>query len=126
MDCFHKLCLSGTPQKIVRPVEIFEIKWSEVIGLTGNESVSWEVLLDVFKCFVREMRWRLISRTEHLNTSGILPSLSPSLSLSLSIYIYVCMYIIGIAMGSDLAPFLFQMAIWQHINNLKKENFISD
>ena len=119
MDCFHKLCLSGTPQKIVRPVEIFEIKRSEVIGLTGNESVPWEVLPDVFKCFVREMRWRLISRTEHLNTSGILPS------LSLSIYIYVCMYIIGIAMGSDLAPFLLQMAIWQYINNLKKENFIS-
>ena len=85
MDCFHKLCLSGTPQKIVRPVEIFEIKWLEVIGLTGNESAPWEVLPDVFKCFVREMRWRLISRTEHLNTSGILPSLS--------LYLYICMYV---------------------------------
>ena len=26
---------------------------------------------EVFKCSVREMRWRFISRTEHLNTSGI-------------------------------------------------------
>ena len=28
-------------------------------------------LHEVFKCSVREMRWCLISRTEHLNTSGI-------------------------------------------------------
>ena len=59
------------PHKMVRQVEISGIGWSGVIGLTQNESVPWEVMPDVFKYFVREMRWRLISRTEHLNTSGI-------------------------------------------------------
>ena len=59
------------PQKIVRPFEILGIGWPGVIGLMQNESFSWEVTREVFKWFVREMRWRLISRTEHLNTSGI-------------------------------------------------------
>ena len=59
------------PQKIVRRVEILGIGWPGVIGLMQNESFSWEVTREVFKWFVREMRWRLISRTEHLNTSGI-------------------------------------------------------
>ena len=40
-------------------------------GLTQNESVPWEVMPEVFKCYVREMRCHLISGTEHLNTSGI-------------------------------------------------------
>ena len=35
------------------------------------ESVTWEVKPEVFKCPVWEMRWRAISWTEHLNTSGI-------------------------------------------------------
>ena len=35
------------------------------------ESVPWEVKPEVFKCPVWEMRWRAISWTEHLNTSGI-------------------------------------------------------
>ena len=59
------------PQKIVRRVEILGIGWPGVIGLMQNESVPWEVMPEVFKCFVREMRWRLVSWTEHLNTSGI-------------------------------------------------------
>ena len=52
------------PQKIARRVEILRIGWSRVIGLTQNESVPWEVIPELFKCSVREMRWRLISRTE--------------------------------------------------------------
>ena len=59
------------PQKIVRQVEILGIGWPGVIGLTWNESVPWEVMPEVFKCSVQEMRWRLVSRTEHLNTSSI-------------------------------------------------------
>ena len=59
------------PHKIVRQVEILGIGWLGVIGFTRNESVPWEVMPELFKCSVREMRWRLISRTEHLNTSGI-------------------------------------------------------
>ena len=59
------------PQKIVRRVEILGIGWPGVIGLTRNESVPWEVMSEVFKCSVWEMRWCLISRTEHLNTSDI-------------------------------------------------------
>ena len=59
------------PQNIVRQAEILGIGWPGVIGLTQNESVPWEVMPELFKCSVREMRWCLISRTEHLNTSGI-------------------------------------------------------
>ena len=38
--------------------------------------IQWckmQVTCEVFKCSVREMRWRLIFRTKHLNTSGITP-----------------------------------------------------
>ena len=59
------------PQKIVRWVEILGIGWPGVIGLTRNESVPWEVMPEVFKCSVREMRRHLISRTNHLNTSRV-------------------------------------------------------
>ena len=60
------------PQKIVRLVEILVIGWPRVIDLMQNESVPWEVMSEVFKCSVQEiMRWRLVSPTEHLNTSGI-------------------------------------------------------
>ena len=45
------------PQKIVRWAEILGIGWPGVIGLMQNESVSWEVMSEVFKCV-------------HLNTSG--------------------------------------------------------
>ena len=50
VDCFHKLCLSGTHSensKIAR--------WAEILGdcsLTRNESVPWEVLLEVFLCSI--------------------------------------------------------------------------
>ena len=46
------------PQKIVR-VEILGIKWPGVIGLMQNESVQWEVMSEVFKCSVREIRHHL-------------------------------------------------------------------
>ena len=59
------------PQKIVRRVEILGIGWPGVIGLTQNESVPWEVMPEVFKCSVREMRRHPISRTNHLNTSRV-------------------------------------------------------
>ena len=59
------------PQKIVRWAEILGIGWPGVIGLMQNESVPWEVMPEVFKCSVREIRRHLISRTEHLNTTGI-------------------------------------------------------
>ena len=59
------------PEKIVRRVEIFGIGWPSVIGLTQNESAPWEIMPEVFKYSLREIRRHLISRTEHLNTSGI-------------------------------------------------------
>ena len=59
------------PQKIVRRVEILGIRWLGIIGFMRNESVPWEVMPEVFKCSVREIRRHLISRTKYLNTSGI-------------------------------------------------------
>ena len=59
------------PQKIVRRVEILGIGWPGVIGLTWNESVPWEVMPEVFKCSVQEMRRHLISRANHLNNSCV-------------------------------------------------------
>ena len=59
------------PQKIVRRVQILGIRWPGVIGLAQNESVPWEGIPEVFKCSIRKIRRNLISRTEHLNTSGI-------------------------------------------------------
>ena len=44
------------------------IGWLAVISLVGNESVPREVMSEVFKCSVREIRWRLISRTEQNRT----------------------------------------------------------
>ena len=68
---FTNPVLQVPPQKIVRQVKILGIGWPGLIGLIRNESVPWEVLPEVCKCSVREMRWLLISWTEHLNTSGI-------------------------------------------------------
>ena len=48
------------PQKTVRRVEILGVGWPGVIGLTRNEFASREVMPEVFKCSVREMRWCLI------------------------------------------------------------------
>ena len=61
---FSQTVFQVPPQKIVRWVEILGIGWLGVIGLTRYDSVTWEVLSEVFKCSVRKMRWRLISRTE--------------------------------------------------------------
>ena len=49
---FTNFVFQVPPQKIVRRVEILGIGWSGVIGLTRNESVLWEVIPEVFKCFV--------------------------------------------------------------------------
>ena len=65
------LSFRNPPQKIVRQVEILGRGWSGVIGLMQNEPVPWEVARELFKCSVREMGWHLLSRTEHLNRSGI-------------------------------------------------------
>ena len=59
------------PQKIISRVEILGIGWLRVIGLMQNECVPWEVMPEVFKPSVPEMRRHFISWTEDLNTSGI-------------------------------------------------------
>ena len=41
-------------RKIVRWVEILGIGWPRVVGLTRNESVSWKVMPEVFKCSISE------------------------------------------------------------------------
>ena len=49
-------------QKIVKRVEILEMQWLSVIGLTRNGSVRWEIIPEVFKCSVQEMRGHLKDR----------------------------------------------------------------
>ena len=68
---FTNSVFQAPPEKIVRRVEILATGWPGVIGLMWNESVPLEVMPQIFRCSVREMKWCLISRTEHLNTSGI-------------------------------------------------------
>ena len=68
---FTKSIFQVPYQKIVRPVEILGIGWPGVIDLAWNEFVPWEDMPEVFKCSVQEVRGHLISRTEHLNTTGI-------------------------------------------------------
>ena len=68
VDCFHKLCLSGIPSENSQAGwdlgrSRFEVKWVCPMG-----SFAWGIQLF---CSVWEMRRHLISRTEHLNTSGI-------------------------------------------------------
>ena len=48
------------PQKKVWQVEILGIAWPCFIGWTWNESVPCEVMPEVFKCSIREMKYRLI------------------------------------------------------------------
>ena len=60
VDCFDNSFFQVPPQKIVRRVEILGKGWPGVIGLTWNESVPWEVMPEVFKCSVQEMRHHLI------------------------------------------------------------------
>ena len=73
MDCFHKLCLWGTTSedsqvswdlgnRMTRGY-LFDAKWVCPMG-----SYAWAI--QVF-CSVQEMRRHLLSRTGHLNTSGI-------------------------------------------------------
>ena len=64
VDCCQKLFLSGAPSENSQVVEVLGIGWTGVIGFTQNEPVPWEVMPEVFKCSVREIRWRLISQTE--------------------------------------------------------------
>ena len=75
MDCFHKLCLSGTPSensqagwdlgnRMARGYQ-FDVKWVCPMG-----SYAWGIQVFCSRWWF-EMRWCLISRTEHLNTSGI-------------------------------------------------------
>ena len=68
VDCFHKLCFSGTPSENSQARwdfgrSRFDMKW-----VCPMASFAWGI--QVF-CSVREMRCYLISRTKHLNTSGI-------------------------------------------------------
>ena len=72
---FRNSVFQVASQKIVRRVEIWEIGWSEVIGSTRNECVTWKVLPEVFKSSVRAMRWCSIlleHHSVHINVS--LPS----------------------------------------------------
>ena len=68
VDYFHKLCLSDTPSENSQAGwdvgrSRFDVKWVCPMG-----SFAWSI--EVF-CSVQEMRCHLISRLEHLNTSGI-------------------------------------------------------
>ena len=75
VDCFHKLCLSGTPSensqagwdlgnRMARGYR-FDAKWVCPMG-----SYAWGIQVFCSRWWF-EMRWCLISRTEHLNISGI-------------------------------------------------------
>ena len=47
------------PHKILKWFEILAIGWPGGIGLTQNESVPCQVMPEVFKCSVREIRHHL-------------------------------------------------------------------
>ena len=68
---FTNSCFSGTPSENSQVGWDLTNRMARVIGLTWNESFPWEVMPEVFKCSVQEMRHYLISQTKHLNTSGI-------------------------------------------------------
>ena len=63
-ELFSQTLFQVPPQKTVRWVEILGIGWLGVISFMRNVSVPLEVKPEVFKCSVREIRWRLITRTE--------------------------------------------------------------
>ena len=75
VDCFHKLFLSGTPSENsqvgwdlwnrMASGYRFDAKWVCPMG-----SYAWGIQVFCSRWWF-EMRWCLISRTEHLNTSGI-------------------------------------------------------
>ena len=67
-DCFHKLCLSGTPLENSQAGWDLERSRFDVKWVCPMERFAWGI--QVF-CSVWEMRCHLISQTEHLTTSGI-------------------------------------------------------
>ena len=69
------------PQKLVRWVEILGIGWPGVIGLTRNESVPWEVMPEVFKCSVREMRRYHIGFVKPITPGHPVPKISTCLTI---------------------------------------------
>ena len=52
MDCFHKLCRSGTPSENIQTGSDLGNSRLGVIGFMRNESVPWEVMPEVFKTSV--------------------------------------------------------------------------
>ena len=90
VDCFHKLCLSGTPS------ENSQVCWDlgnrmawgyrfDASWVCPMRSYAWGIqvfsLRNEVQCTVQEMRRHLISWTEHLNTSGITPHGTDSLCI---------------------------------------------
>ena len=75
VDCFHKLCLSGTPSQNSQAVwdlgnsmargYQFDVKWVSPV-----RSYPWGIQVFCSRWWF-EMRWCLSCRTEHLNTLGI-------------------------------------------------------
>ena len=64
---FHKPSCCMTAQQQLEHWNFPQLCWAFLV-----ESMWFlEVMPQVFKCSVREMKWCLISQTEHLNTSGI-------------------------------------------------------
>ena len=63
--CFHKFCFSGTPSENSQAGWDLGNRMVRGYRFERNESVPWEVMPEVFKYSVREMRCHLISRTGH-------------------------------------------------------------
>ena len=56
----------------LKRVEILGIGWLEVIGFTRNVPIPWEVMPEVIKYSVREMRYAsFLEQNRKMNTSGI-------------------------------------------------------
>ena len=89
VDCFHKLCLSGTPSENSQMGWDLGNRIAWGYQFDGNWISPMEVMPEVFKCSVREMRWVYCSRNEApphflnrtLNTSGITPHETDSLCI---------------------------------------------
>ena len=64
VDCFYKLCLSGTPTENTQAVWDLGNSLPGVMVLTWNVSVPWEDMPEVFRCSVWKVRC-------HLNNSDI-------------------------------------------------------
>ena len=90
VDCFHKLCLSGTPSENSQVGwdlgnRIARGYWFGASWVCPMGSDAWGIqvfsLRNEVQCTVQEMRRHLISWTEHLNTSGITPHGTDSLCI---------------------------------------------